>query len=192
MRPYERLPEEVEYNGKTYALDLSYAAFFAAADALQDARLSDWIKLETALDILVADRHPVEPGLLEAIYALVRRDGPKSDGPKTMDVVQDWGYIVAAFRQAYGIDLYEDKTLHILHFQDLLAGIPKNTKLAEIVGIRAAEIPQTTKHNAKQVQDLLRLKAMYALRGDTMTMQDAWAKLFNVLKVRAEHGGQGR
>lgn len=187
IRPYEALPGSVEYEGKMYRLDLSYAAFFAATDATKDDRLSDALKLSTALDVLVVDPHPVEPGLLQAILDMLADDRPKApDGPKTMDLKQDWPYICAAFQQAYGINLYEDKSIHILRFQALLQAIPKDTKLAEIVGIRAATIPEPTKHNQKQIAELTRLKAIYALRGDAHNLQDGWARLADVLLKRAK------
>ena len=189
LRPYEVLPEELEHDGKTYLLDLSYAAFFAAADALQDERLAPSMRLETALAILVKPPSPRPvPGLLEAILELVRSDRPKQPGPVTMDVNQDWDYICAAFQQAYGIDLYTDKTIHILRFLSLLRGIPKDTKLAEIIRIRAAEIPAPNKHNQKQIAELTRLKALYALKGGGGDLQEGWARLFRMLEARAKHG----
>lgn len=185
MKPYEVLPEEVEYRGETYALDLSYAAFFSAADLLADKRLPDDLKLCGALDLLVVGKHPDDPGLLEAIFELVKDDRPRPDGPTRMDLEQDWSYICGAFQQAYGINLYEDKTIHILRFRALLESLPGSTKLAEIIGIRAAEIPAPNKHNAKQIADLTRLKALYALRGSEHSLQEGWARLFEMLSARA-------
>lgn len=188
LRPYERLPKELEYDGTVYRLDMSYAAFFAAADALQDERLAPALRLETALGLLVkAPMPPLSQGLLEAILALVKNDRPKPPGPQTMDINQDWEYICAAFQQAYGIDLYNDKSIHILRFLALLRAIPKNTKLAEIISIRAAEIPAPNKHNQKQIAELTRLKALYALKGSG-DLQEGWAKLFRMLEARAKHG----
>lgn len=186
MRPYERLPDTVTYNGKTYKLDMSYSAFFAVSDLMQDETLLDSTKLSAALDILVRSKHPEDPELLSAVYELIRDDRPKPDGPKAMDIEQDWGYICAAFQQAYGINLYEDKTMHILRFRALLEGLPKNTRLAEIVGIRTAKIPKPTKYNAEQIADLTRLKAIYALRGNEESLQEGFAKLFSLLEARAK------
>jgi hypothetical protein len=185
IRPYDPLPNSIEYESKVYRLDLSYAAVFAAADALEDDRLSEAVKLTAALDILVEDPHPVEAGLLRAIMGLLSDDRPKAGGPRTMDLRQDWPYICAAFQQAYGIDLYSDKGIHILRFQALLGAIPKDTKLSEIIGIRAADIPEPNKHNQKQIAELTRLKAIYALRGGTRGLQDGWARLADALLQRA-------
>ena len=185
MKPYELLPESVEYGEKIYRLDLSYAAVFSAADVLADPRLTDDIKLHAALEILVQGRHPDDPELLRAIFDLIKDTRLRPDGPKRMDIEQDWGYICAAFQQAYGIDLYTDKTIHILRFRALLESIPGDTKLSEIIGIRAADIPAPNKHNAKQIADLTRAKAMYALRGSEHSLQEGWARLFEMLSARA-------
>ena len=189
MTPYERLPEAVEYQGETYQLEMSYAAYFAAAGCLSDDRLTERLRLETALEILVTDPHPVEVDLLRAILDLIRDDRPKSTGPKTMDIEQDWPYICAAFQQAYGIDLYADKGIHIMRFLALLRGIPEDTKLSEIVKIRATPIPAPTKYNQERIAELTRLKAFYALRGSEQDLQAGLAKLFNLLQSRIENDG---
>lgn len=186
LRPYERLPEVIEYEGHNYSLDLSYAAVFAAADALEDARLNAATRLSVALDILVKDPHPTDPELLQAVLDMIKEDRPKLDGPKTMDIVQDWPYICAAFQQAYGIDLYTDKRMHILRFRALLQAIPKDTKLSEIVGIRAAPIPAPNKYNQQQIAELTKLKALYSLHGGAMTLQEGWARLAEMLTKRAK------
>lgn len=186
LKPYERLPDAIEYQGKKYSLDLSYAAVFVASDVLDDTRMEPQTRVEVALDILVKDPHPVDVALLETITRLLRDDAPKPIGQKTMDIEQDWDYICAAFQQAYGINLYEDKTMHIMRFKALLQAIPKDTKLAEIIGIRDATIPEPNKHNQRQIAELTRLKALYALRGDSSSMQDGWKRLADVLLKRAK------
>lgn len=186
MKSYEILPEEIEHDGKIYRLDLSYAAVFAAADALADERLTPDIKLHTALEILVPVKHPDDPKLLTAIFDLIKdeRPRPKQDR-KLMDIEQDWGFVCAGFQQAYGIDLYQDKTIHIVRFRALLEGLPKDTKLSEIIGIRGADIPAPTKYNQKQIADLTRLKTLYALRGSETSFQEGLERLYKMLSARA-------
>lgn len=189
MRPYEVLPASVEYNGELYDLDLSYGVFFAVADILEDDRLTALQQIRLALDLFVGPEAPTDPDLLRAIYELLKDDRPKPpDGPKHMDIEQDWPYICAGFQQAYGINLYADKSMHILRFQALLRGLPKSTKLVEIIGIRAAKIPEANKHNAEQIAELTRLKALYALQGTEKDFQTGLAGLFNLLEARAKEG----
>lgn len=188
LRPYDRLPDAVEYKGTTYRADLSFAAVLAASDAIEDEDLPVPIRLHTALELLITDPHPDDPGLLRAVFDLIRENQPTHvPGPKTMDLREDWAYVCAAFQQAYGIDLYADKSLHILRFQALLRGLPKSTKLSEIIGIRAAKIPAPNKHNKEQIAELMQLKARYALHGSG-DLQEGWGKIFQLLTQRAPHG----
>lgn len=190
MKPYERLPDRVTYKGRVYKVDFSYATFFAVSDVLDDDALSDYMKVETALDLFIRRKHPVDAALLREIYELIkpRRPAPPS-GLKTMDIEQDWGYICASFMQAYGINLHEDKSIHILRFQELLQGLPKDTKLVEVVGIRAAKMPTPTKTNAEERAQLSKLKAQYALTDRTKDFQEGLAGLFALLEAGAKNGG---
>ena len=186
MKPYDLLPYTVEYENYVYGIDLSYGVFFAVADVLKDDRLLSYQKLELALDMFVTEEHPVDDGLLSAIYDLLKDDKPRFDGPSYMDIEQDWNYICAGFQQAYGIDLYADKGIHILRFQSLLQGLPKDTKIMDIIGIRSAEMPKPNNHNAKQIAELSRLKSMYALRGTAKDFQSGLGGLFDLLEARAK------
>lgn len=189
MKPYEALPHSVEYNGTLYDLDLSYGVFFTAADILEDDRLTALQQIRLVLDLFIGPDAPGDPGLLKAIYDLIKDDRPKlPDGPKYMDIEQDWPYICAGFQQAYGINLYADKSMHILRFQALLQGLPKGTKLMDIIGIRAAKIPEANKHNAEQIAELTRLKALYTLQGTGKDFQTGLAGLFDMLEARAKEG----
>lgn len=185
MKPYEPLPSTVEYEGNVYNVDLSYAVFFAVSDVLKDDRLMNGQKLEIALDLFVKDEHPITHDLLSTIYDLLKDDRPKS-GEVYMDVEQDWPFICAGFQQAYNIDLYSDKTMHILRWQALLQGLPKDTKLMDIIGIRAMEIPEPNKHNAKQIAEITRLKTQYALKNTAKNFETGLGGLFDLLEARAK------
>ena len=185
MKPYDALPDTILYEGNVYRLDLSYAVFFAVADALKDDRLMEGQKIELALDLFVKDPHPITPDLLSQIYGLLKDDRPKS-GESYMDIDQDWPYICAGFQQAYNIDLYTDKSIHILRWQALLQGLPKNTKLMDIIGIRAMEIPAPNNHNAKQIAEITKLKALYALENTAMDFQTGLGGIFDLLEARAK------
>lgn len=188
MKPYDDLPDTVEYEGTVYNIDLSYAVFFAVSDVLKDDRLLNGQKLALALDMFVIDPHPVDNGLLSAIYDLLKDDRPKYNGVSYMDVEQDWPYICAGFQQAYGIDLYKDKTIHILRWQALLQGLPDGTKLMDIIGIRSMDVPEPNKHNAKQIAEITRLKSLYALKSTAKDFETSLGGLFDLLEARAKGG----
>ena len=186
MKPYEGLPSEIEYNDTIYRVDMSYAVFFAVADLMDEPGLSDVQKVRGALDLFIGPEAPLDPEIIRSIYDLIKDDRPKIDGPKVMDIEQDWPYICAGFQQAYGIDLYNDKSMHILQFQALLQGLPDKTKLAEIIRIRSAEIPAANKYNAKEIANLTRLKSIYALKGNEKSFEQGLAGLFALLEARAK------
>ena len=184
MKPYDPLPSTVEYQDVIYKLDLSYGVFFAVADVLKDARLLNGQKLKIALDMFVVGPHPTEDGLLNSIYDLLK-DERKKSGESYMDIEQDWHYICAGFQQAYGIDLYSDKTMHILRWQALLQGLPKDTKIMDIIGIRATPLPAPTKYNKRQIAELSRLKSLYALK-TAVNFESGLGGLFELLEARAK------
>lgn len=188
MKPYEALPDAVEWQGEQIRIDYSYAAVLAALDVLTDERMPPALQLRTALEILVIDEdYPEDPELLREIIRTAGFDQePETHEPKVMDMEQDWPLIAAGFQQAYGIDLYADKTMHVVRFRALLQGLPKGTRIMDVVGIRAAEMPAPNKHNARQIAELSRLKARYALRGSEADIQRGLARMFELLEERAK------
>ena len=60
-----------------------------------------------------------------------------SSGTRAIDLVMDGDYIVAAFQQAYGIDLTDPSlAMHWHRFHALLVGLPKDTKMSEVMSYR--------------------------------------------------------
>lgn len=184
MKLYEPLPQEVEYRGTVYSLDLSFPVVLAAFDALEDAALDEKERISTALDLLVNDPHPDSPGLLEAIGRIIS-GGPAPKEPPVMDLSQDWQFIYAGFLQAYGIDLFERRDLHFLAFSALLKSLPGNTRMAEIAELREKPIPPATKGNAQYRAELAAKKAKYALKRDN-GLENGLLSIFNALKAQAE------
>ena len=100
--------------------------------------------------------------LLAARAALIRPPKNKGDGEKMTDFDQDADMIRAAFRQAYGIDLFRAK-LHWTEFTELLNNLPTGTRYADVLEIRARPIPEATKWNGKQRQALIEAKMRYGV-----------------------------
>lgn len=190
MRLYDELPCSVVYGDAVYALDLSYTAVLAAFDALEDDELSAFMQVDTALGLLVLGDHPCEIGLLKAIVEIVTpRNERQKNRPPVIDFHQDWPYIYAGFRQAYGIDLFEDRGLHWLLFLALLRSLPQSTRMAKIIGIRDQPLPKPTKYNADEIARLTRLKAEYAIRrSESGSFEAGLRKIFEALKAQAQEG----
>lgn len=98
-------------------------------------------------------RVPVPPEEeVDAFKALVEfyTAGPQEAGDRpgssrteelALDYVTDGPAIVAAFQQAYGIDLTRAR-LHWWRFKALMSNLPEETQLAKIIGFRTADPAQ--------------------------------------------------
>ena len=63
--------------------------------------------------------------------------GGADGGERVLDLVLDGDFIVAAFQQAYGIDLTDPGlSMHWHRFLALLRGLPEDTALSRVMGFR--------------------------------------------------------
>lgn len=87
----------------------------------------------------------------------------KMGGPALYEVWFDYAFdasfFVAAFQQAYGIDLTTTR-MHWFRFQALFHGLPETTKLSRILDIRQHD---TSQMEGKELQHWEDLKDLYAL-----------------------------
>ena len=159
MKLQDKLPDGVMVDGRFYRMDFDFRNVFRMTEIMDEELLPE-AKAYNALHCLC--KHPKN---VFAVYKAVTDllfTAPRKNGRKITDFVQDAGLIRAAFRQAYGIDLYRDK-LHWFEFIELLNAIPNNTRYSEVIGIRARPMPEPTKWNQKEREWLLQAKADYAL-----------------------------
>jgi hypothetical protein len=161
MRLQDRLPDGVTVEGKFYRLDFDFRNVLRMMDVLADKELMPGAKAYNAVKCLTKRPKNVFR-VLEAVEALLFDRKPKKDAQKVTDFAQDAGMIRAAFRQAYGIDLYRDK-LHWIEFAELLNAIPEGSRYSEVVGIRARPLPAPTKYNVEERKWLIKAKADVAL-----------------------------
>lgn len=160
MKLQDRLPQGVTVGGRFYRLDFDFRNVLRMIDELDRQDLMPEAKAYRALRCLT--RHPRNVGpVLDAVKAILFHK-KAADGPRITDFEQDAGLIRAAFRQAYGIDLYKDR-LHYLAFIELLNAIPEGTRYSYVVGIRARPMPAPTKYNAEERSWLVKAKADVAL-----------------------------
>ena len=161
MKLQDRLPDGVTVDGKFYKMDFNFRNVLRMIDILDDDTLTQEARAYNALHCL-CKRPKNALKVLGAVKGLLFKAPRKKGGQRVTDWVQDAGLIRAAFRQAYGIDLYRDN-LHWIEFTELLNAIPEGNRYSEIVGIRARPMPEPTKWNQKEREWLLQAKADYAL-----------------------------
>lgn len=183
MKLQDTLPDGVTVDGRFYRLDFDFRNVLRMIDILDDDDLMPDAQEYNAIRCLT--KHPRNVhNVLEAVKVLLFDHSPKKNSQKITDFVQDAGMIRAAFRQAYGIDLYTEK-LHWIAFSELLNAIPEGNRYAEVVGIRARPIPAPTKWNAEERRWLLKAKAEYAIhlsdKEQQRKYQDDVAKVFSGL-----------
>ena len=73
--------------------------------------------------------------------------------------------------------------LHWTAFIALLQNLPRDSAFGRLIDIRTCEVPQATKYNQRQVQNLMKAKAAYRLRLTEEDRKAQWkAGLQNLAK----------
>ena len=161
MKLQDRLPYGVTVDGRFYKLDFDFRNVLKMLEVLDRDDMMPEAQAYKAISLL-CKRPKNAVKVLEAVKGLLFKAPRKKGGQKVTDFVQDAPLIRAAFRQAYGIDLYRDK-LHWIEFTELLSSIPEGNRYSDVVGIRARPMPEPTKWNQKEREWLLQAKADCAL-----------------------------
>lgn len=174
MKLQDRLPDSVVVDGKRYKLDLDFRNVLRMIDVLDRDDMMPEANAYKALSF-VCKRPKNAVRVLESIKGLLFKAPRKTGGQKVTDFIQDAGLIRAAFRQAYGIDLYREK-LHWIEFTELLNAIPEGSRYAEVVGIRARPMPAATKWNRHEREWLAKAKADCRLEMSEKERADRYEK----------------
>ena len=172
MKLQDRLPNGVTVDGRFYKLDFDFRNVLKMMETLAREDLMPEAKEYLAVKCLT--RFPQNTSkVLAAVRALLFDRPPK--GEKVTDFAQDAGLIRAAFRQAYGIDLYREK-LHWIEFSELLNAIPEGNRYAEVIGIRVRPIPSPTKWNGEERAWLIKAKRDVALEMSEEERQEKYKR----------------
>lgn len=185
MRLNDPLVTSFSYKNKEYDIDLSFDTVLDVYDVLGRKDLRDYEKARLSLKLLLGEQ---EYDLFETIELwnyiylnfihvetkeIVKRDllgkpvpVPKQDKKKVIDFEQDAKYIYASFRQAYGINLFEEHgKMHWKEFLALLDGLPSNTRMKEIIKIRTWK---PSKHDSNEYKEQMKeLQELYALEHES-------------------------
>lgn len=174
MRLQDSLPEGVTVDGKFYRMDFDFRNVLRMIDILDRDDLFPEAKAYNALRCL-CKRPKNAPKVMDAVKDLLFTAPRKKADKKVTDFIQDAGLIRAAFRQAYGIDLYRER-LHWIEFTELLHAIPEGNRYTEVVGIRARPMPAPTKWNLQEREWLIKAKADCALEMSEEERQEQYQK----------------
>lgn len=188
------ITDKVKADGKTWLFTLTADRVLGALALLEQENILPEVKTAQAARLLVRGRVSAAdvPKAVELAFQTARGDEtqPTQAGLQAISFVQDWGYISAAFLQAYGIDLEKNLSkMHWKKFVDLLRSVPDETRLSKIMDIRTMPLPKPTKYNAEERARLSRLKAQYAIKKTQTGVEDGLRGLYDVLSVRAKKAG---
>ncbi len=182
-----------KFKNKKYKLDLDFKNVLKAYEVFDDDILTDFEKSQAFIYIISKKAYRLSQNDLmlfldEVVkkYINTSTKASKKNNTKCVDFKEDENYIKSAFKQSYNIDLSVDY-LDWLDFVSYFQGLPDDTKIREIMSIRARPIPTRTKYNADEINNLLELKEFYALNSVSKenNFNSAIGNLFSILKRRA-------
>lgn len=181
MKLNERLPNTFVFDNAKYSINLSFDRVLDVQEIQQETLLNVDTKIDLmleALEIECSDSKKIE--IIEyVLYNVINQPENEQDieydllgnpmirpieiKEKTLDFEQDSSLIYSAFRQTYGINLYEEfGKMHWYEFIALLEGLPEDTLLYQVRSIRQWE-PQ--KGDSKEYKRKMRkLKEQYKLK----------------------------
>ena len=196
MALYQGIADRYLYGNKYLKLDLSYGNVLKILDLQREEIFTDEDKIILNLKILVKNYRVIrnlpikeKQNVLQCIYNEFISGKKKSSGndKKIFDFSEDEEYIYASFMSCYGIDLYEIAyKLPWKKFMALFNGLSDDTKIKEIMSIRARKVPAPTKYNQEEIKNLLELKAYYAFGNTEENFQDGLNALWGTLERMAK------
>ena len=169
--------DKFRYGRYVLHLDMSFDNILLFMKMLEDDELSDEDKCLIGLEMLVKDYKKIEDISFQEkidLFKYIMKEfldtdidaPPEEGGPtkKDFDFEVDAERIYASFLMDYNIDLFEQRgKLHWKKFLALLSGLSEKTPFMQVVRIRNMEVPKPTKYNAKERQQIQKLKRKYAL-----------------------------
>lgn len=190
----ERPAEKIILKGSVYRVNPAFDVILDIQNLYKEDELSAVDKLDTALTMLGISKLRLmkldiqdKAELLEEIYKqcvnIKQRPEVRKQGPPVLDFDEDAEYIYASFMSDYGIDLVEQQgKLSWRKFVYLFQGLTDSSKIKEVMRIRSMELPEPTRYNQKQRQNISELKSYYALPVKGGGGQEGLDRLFNTLE----------
>lgn len=169
------LPDCLEVDGGLFDIETDFRTWLKFGAMLAEDRTA-WFGIFKG-DVPTGDDWVTVAVEFYADKNAIPRDSPGARGDaRAVDFIADGEYIVAAFQQAYGIDLTDPATsMHWHRFMALFRGLPEDTMISKIMGYR------TWRKSSKKHDDVMRdLKRAWALPDKGAGAdKDRVLKLFN-------------
>ncbi|MCM1439830.1 MAG: Gp15 family bacteriophage protein [Roseburia sp.] len=171
----DNLPDTVVIAGEAVPINTDYRTGILVEQSLNDPLLSDDEKLVTLLRLyygedvfqLFSDMDTVKEALdrIKWFYQCGTDEQTEDSGgdpykEPPFSYEYDAAYIYAAFVEAYGIDLTENR-LHWWQFRALFLGLPEDVQFCKIMGYRTMEIPPKMPKDRKKFYQ--KMKRIYKL-----------------------------
>ena len=145
----DELPRSVFIQEGTIEIDIKTDTLTAlqCLSMLDNDDIPDAVRISCVIETILAEGEEILPDMyLDAFSAILDylKGFPVEGGTKSREPVfsyaQDHAYVVAGFRQAYGMSLEDIHKTHWWEFQALLSGLPEGTRLSQIMRIRSMDI----------------------------------------------------
>lgn len=144
----DRLPTELVARGESFPLDTRTSTALNCLRKLRED-IPPELKVGYIFKRLGLPEADLFSEIMDYLAGPPSDDARESKGPPSFDYFQDSELILAAFQQAYGLDLNAVTNLHWWHFLSLLGGLPSDTRFMEVVNIRTMEIDPKDSAEAK-------------------------------------------
>ena len=167
----DELPRSVFIQEGTIEIDIKTDTLTAlqCLSMLDNDDIPDAVRISCVIETILAEGEEITPDLYLDVFSAILdylKGFPVEGGTKSREPVfsysQDHAYVVAGFRQAYGMSLEDIHKTHWWEFQALLSGLPEGTRLSQIMRIRSMDIdPKASpaeKLRIQKAKSLVRIK----------------------------------
>ncbi len=164
----ERVPDSLTIAGTRYPINTDFRVWIKFEKLLTESDDSDDNVLDSVLNLIFDENIPSPEQYQETVDSILwfykcgkEVFGKGSSGKKDVfSYDYDDGYIVAAFKQQYGINL-NTAEMHWWEFHAYMLALSEDTEFVKIMGYRAVEI--TSKMSVSQRNFYQKMKLHYKL-----------------------------
>lgn len=140
---YDALPESIQVDEKEYPICTDFRDWIKFVDLMEDGELNDNEKIEYALKWFTREIPKNLPAAFRGLFWFFSCGESGEKGSPKRPVFSfrvDAPYILAAFRQSYGLDLQAIDYLHWWEFRSLFDGLPEDCELKKRIAYRGIKL----------------------------------------------------